>query len=898
MNLERGKYVMELFLQDVRDFVNMRRTIILLIIICFSSVTTFAYDVVMNGLSYNKLTENAVALASVDTLYSGHLEIPEAIQLDGNTMKVTSISRRALENCKRITSVDLPNSIVEIEYRAFYNCTNLQTVNLQSGITTLGYGVFENCYGLEKLTIPNTVTSMGSDLFRDCRSLRSVSLPSQITKLPERLFLRCEKLNGIELPQSIQYIKASVFNGCKSLQEIVLPDNLISIGLYAFDGSGIKSIIIPNGVKTIDSYSFHNCENLSSVKLSESIIKISDFCFCGCSNLSSISLPKTITAIGKHAFQQCSAMNSIDITENVESIGEYAFAECSNLRSVVLPNSLKSIGQFCFYQSGKINVRSYIIKPFKVDITVFSGLDKDAVLYVPRGTKEEYQSVGGWGNFNIVEMEDYPDSFSLKIIVSGNGNVSYKEEAFRNTTKTFTIEEGTNATITFKPDNGYRLKSVVVNNYNVTSSVSNNSYTISNIGRNTTVEVEFEAISTITYSLSIKATGNGSASYIGTTVRNKTSTFTVNEGTNATITFTPDNGYRIKSLVVNNADETANFLNNTYKISSISRNITVEVVFEEDGPKQLINGHEYVDLDLPSGRYWSTVNYGAKNPEDAGSYFNNSSKNDWGEYWRTPTQEEFQELIDECEWTWIDSGINGFSIKGRNGNMMFLPAAGYFDLAQHNYNIGSSLIGGGSTASEYPHINEIAYYWTLGGAYKVGDKSGIKMQPYSGSTLDQMPIRPISTVKNESVFTKDGLNYMIVSSEAKTVNIAKGSYGKVLEVPQSVTYPDKEWKIVGIDDEVLHDNEELSAIIWNPEVPFTNNVSNPNLLLYISSANYAPQSIKNVVVNNIADNITLIDAADGNNFYCPLEFTAKSISYTHHYKMESGINESKGWETI
>ena len=56
-----------------------------------------------------------------------------------------------------------------------------------------------------------------------------------------------------------------------------------------------------------------------------------------------------------------------------------------------------------------------------------------------------------------------------------------------------------------------------------------------------------------TYNLSIKATGNGSASYDGNTIRSKTSTFTVTEGTNVIITFTPDNGYQTKSVKVNNS---------------------------------------------------------------------------------------------------------------------------------------------------------------------------------------------------------------------------------------------------------------------------------------------------------------------------------------------------------
>ena len=341
--------------------------------------------------------------------------------------------------------------------------------------------------------------------------------------------------------------------------------------------------------------------------------------------------------------------------------------------------------------------------------------------------------------------------------------------------------------------------------------------------------------------------------------------------------------------------------NNQCFIHSVNLYTIVEGEAEEEkNERNLIDGHEYVDLGLPSGKYWSTVNYGANSPEDVGKYSDESLISGWGEYWTTPTLEEFQELIDECEWTWTNiGGINGFSIKGENGNLMFLPAAGYYDLIQHNQNEVNRLIGGGgSITSEYRYSNERAYYWTKGGTYNVGDKSGIQMRLYLRSVTDYMPIRPISTVKNESVFTKDGLNYSIVSSEERTVNIAKGKYGKVLEVPQSITYPDKEWSVVGIDDEVLLENEELSAIIWNPEVAFTEVVTNPNLLLYVKNASYAPAEINNVIVDGFADNITLTDADSRNNFYCPQEFKAKKISYTHHYKMETGFGESKGWETI
>ena len=121
-----------------------------------------------------------------------------------------------------------------------------------------------------------------------------------------------------------------------------------------------------------------------------------------------------------------------------------------------------------------------------------------------------------------------------------------------------------------------------------------------------------------------------------------------------------------------------------------------------------INGHEWVDLGLSVK--WATCNVGATLPSDYGDYFawgeistkssyteNNSktykkhmgdiagnSKYDaaranWGSTWRMPTKKEFQELKDQCIWTWTSQGgHSGYRVTSKtNGNSIFLPAAGW-----------------------------------------------------------------------------------------------------------------------------------------------------------------------------------------------------------------------------
>lgn len=133
----------------------------------------------------------------------------------------------------------------------------------------------------------------------------------------------------------------------------------------------------------------------------------------------------------------------------------------------------------------------------------------------------------------------------------------------------------------------------------------------------------------------------------------------------------------------------------------------------------IINGHEYVDLGLPSGLKWATCNVGATKSEEFGDYYAwgelevkrdyssykrirsfasllvdslvgcefigkdiSNTKYDvahvlWGSSWRMPTKEEQDELRNECNWTWTtQNGVNGYNVLGSNGNSIFLPAAG------------------------------------------------------------------------------------------------------------------------------------------------------------------------------------------------------------------------------
>ncbi len=62
-------------------------------------------------------------------------------------------------------------------------------------------------------------------------------------------------------------ILANQFKNDANLSSIIIPNSVTSIGTSAFSGSGLKSVVIGEGVKYIDDYAFNNCYNLVEIYL-------------------------------------------------------------------------------------------------------------------------------------------------------------------------------------------------------------------------------------------------------------------------------------------------------------------------------------------------------------------------------------------------------------------------------------------------------------------------------------------------------------------------------------------------------------------------------------------------------------------------------------------------------
>ena len=252
-------------------------------------------------------------------------------------------------------------------------------------------------------------------------------------------------------------------------------------------------------------------------------------------------------------------------------------------------------------------------------------------------------------------------------------------------------------------------------------------------------ETEYQYIAEKYLVLTISSNEYGKCQFAGMSAGKTSKSFSVEPSSQATVTLIPEDECIFSKLTVNKADVTEDVTDNNYTISNITSNTTVVALFESTSAEHpTIDGHEYVDLGLSSGSLWSVTNYGANEAEEYGSYCSsNTTFSYWGENWLMPTKENFQELIDECTWTWTTlNEINGYSITGPNGKTLFLPAAGYGSRILGASNVGKNL-------NYFTSSSDIVNRWCL-----IANNSEYNLK--SSYVFDDYSIRPIAKKKSNS----------------------------------------------------------------------------------------------------------------------------------------------------
>lgn len=185
------------------------------------------------------------------------------------------------------------------------------------------------------------IDEIPSNAFSGRWAIDKVVLPPTLKKIGSFAF-QGTALTSVNIPDNVETIKECAFSQVRQLQEVHLPDSLTSLGNYAFaECRSLRTVKIPTKLKTIPDYTFQNCRSLQSVELHDSITAFEDYSFNNC-DLREITLPKSTTWVGGSAFKGNANLSKVTLNEGLVDIWTYAFQNTA-IDTLNCPSTLRNI---------------------------------------------------------------------------------------------------------------------------------------------------------------------------------------------------------------------------------------------------------------------------------------------------------------------------------------------------------------------------------------------------------------------------------------------------------------------------------------------------------------------------------------------------------------------------
>ena len=306
-----------------------------------------------------------------------------------NCTNLTTIEEGAFMNCKNLKRVILPNSVTKIEKNAFAGCTKLVSTSSEimnlTNVTYIGPGAFKGDTGTDFTTIQlsSSIETLGAHAFYGCTRLQEIEVPASITNVGDYAFSQCTSMNNAKVYN--KKLSEGEFSECTSLARIYLNDEITTISASCFKNSNAGEVNyitklptatdsmeaglgFPHSLTTIEEYAFYG-SSIKEVSLPDATTTVGDYAFALCKVIASVDLNK-ITLLKSHAFDGITSDKFTNITipetlintydsegEILTGIDEYAFANSSYLVSATFKNA--DLGAYMFAGSSRFTTVTF-----------------------------------------------------------------------------------------------------------------------------------------------------------------------------------------------------------------------------------------------------------------------------------------------------------------------------------------------------------------------------------------------------------------------------------------------------------------------------------------------------------------------------------------------------------
>ncbi len=547
-----------------------------------------------------------------------------------NCTSAGSSSQYIFKDCSALTTVNIGENVTNIPDYLFYKCTELTSVTFSNSVTRIGYLTFGSCSALPSVTLGNSVATIDDYAFSGCIMLTELTINSA-PNIGDYAFRICDSIteinamsitpptiNSLSFPSTL-YEAATVWTPCPSAS------------IYRSNSQWRRFTHIQNEQTTIYNIAVQTADaNMGDVSGDGGFTCDTEVTLTATPNDGYRFLswndgnednPRTITVAGDSSFvASFKAVHTITASAGAGGMispnGEVTIDDGADQQFTISPNTQYRIVSVIV--DGTTNVTTQLVNGVYTFVNVtadhtITATFEEIPYYTISVSTGNHGSISPSTDVTVMEGENQTFTFSadacyeIEDVRVDGATVRLDENntyTFTNVTANHTVEAtfdiltytisvtasehgsvthndeegdvvvncGDSQSFTIVADDSCRLVSVMVDGVNVTSQLVNGVYTFTNVTANHTINVTFEEIPIYTIAVSANNAEYGSVTGSGTYM----------EGTDVTITATPNNDYHFVSWDDNNTDNprtftatsdgvyVANFARNQHTITALA----------------------------------------------------------------------------------------------------------------------------------------------------------------------------------------------------------------------------------------------------------------------------------------------------------------------------------------